>query len=136
MDETLKKLIEKGVLTEEQVREVMLTELNTHMTAAATTFHSLLCSNPHEHVIESLQRRNEGTCYFYVEAQLDNPWETPDHKLWLKETIRIMKEVGLVLPDELGNFVEEIVYAVKGTDLLVMKYPQAWDLLKRILKKD
>ena len=136
MDETLKKLIEKETLTEEQIREVILEGLVKSSVAAAETFHALLCTKPHEYVLENVAERSETKCYFYVENQMEDIWKLPDHQTWLRETTKIMEEVGIVLPDELGYFTGELVKAAVGAKAFIMKYPRARELLERVLEID
>lgn len=136
MDETLKKLIDKGTLTEEQVRDAMLTGEDTRIQAAAETFHLLMCNRPHVYEVEGISSRQPGKCYFYPEDQIDNTWELPDHQTWTKKTVEIMSMVGITLPEELNPFLKAITHMVGEATILLAKYPSAEPLLIELIKND
>ena len=80
-------------------------------------FHTLMCNN-HE----------DGSCDWYTEVQMANPWEKKSHKWWMEYTLDIMEESGISIEDaneilqQLGKLIAEVNKCDKRVVLLLRKY--------------
>ena len=130
MLELIKKLLEQGIISEEQLHEAMIETPDKQMKGVADTLHSLLCHEHHPSPTE-LGDRNEEYCYFYSEATLDDPWTQPEHKTWVLEAVNLMSRLNLSLPADLSKFIDSLVVTVKLIDNLLGKYPEGKETLRK-----
>lgn len=139
MDEVIERLIQKGFVTEEQIKEIALEGVDDKMNGCAMLMHSLFCkARLHIHSPEGLPTRLDdinasGTCYWYAEQALETCWQEPDHKDWLNACADEMVRQEFKLSKELHDFLLIVTKAASEIHFLKQKYPHAGELLKEFL---
>ena len=131
----LDKLVEKRIITREQIREVAETGVDDTMNSCAELMHTLLCSvTLHIHSPEELQTRGDDfACYWYAEQAIESCWQEPDHELWLNICADEMVRQEFKSSKELHDFLLIVTKAAAEIHFLKQKYPHASELLRELL---
>lgn len=126
----IKRLLDQGILTPEQLHEAMIETPDKQIMGVAETLHSLTCHEHHPSPTE-LGDRNEEYCYFYSETGVKDCWTQPEHKTWVLEAVGLMERLNLPLPSDLSKFIDSLVVTVKLVDNLLGKYPEGKEVLRK-----
>ena len=135
----LEKLIQKGFVTEEQIREISLEGVDDKMNGCADLMHSLFCdAGFHEYRVEALIDKksyiqHSSICYWYAEQTLETCWQEPTHKRWILRASNEMERQNFGSPKELHDFLLIVTKAAAEIHFLKQKYPHAGELLKELL---
>jgi len=74
-------------------------------------------------------------CMFYVESDvLDDCWDAFDHNLWLKKTIRVMKEQEIADPEVMKEFLQKLTKVSMDARQFINQYPESFRLLEEIAR--
>jgi len=127
----LDKLKEKGIVTEEQLKEIAMEGVDNTMNSCAELMHTLLCRKDHVYDAGSISSAIE--CCWYAEQVLDTCWQQSDHKHWLARCVDEMARQELGSPEELHDFLLVAVKAIAEIHFLKSRWPKSVELLKELL---
>ena len=127
----LDRLKEKGIITEEQIKEIAMDGVDDTMNASAELMHILLCNQDHAYAPEDAHKM--GVCCWYAEQTFDNCWHMVTHKAWLIRSTNEMTLQRLQSPKELHDFLLVAIKAAAEIHFLKSKWPNSGELLKELL---
>jgi hypothetical protein len=84
-EQILNKLIENGMVTEEDVERVKRSGYSNAEYVLADLLHTLLCVLDHD----------KDECKYYAETQMINTWERPNHLHWLERQRAIREKCNI-----------------------------------------
>jgi len=128
----LDRLKEKGIITEEQLKELAMEGVDDTMNACAELMHTLLCRREHEYNPEMLPLRNM-KCFWYAEQTLGTCWQEPEHKHWLNCCADEMVRQEFKSPKELHDFLIVAAKATGEVHFLKSRWPNSGEFLKELL---
>jgi len=135
MDNLIKTMLEKDLLSEEDLHSLLIENPDEQMKGMVEILHPLLCDKPHKYRPEDLLNRSVpdlACCYFYAEEHLENTWQQLDHKFWTKKIITDFHRIGIILPKEMADFAQLLVKVGGHLIRLLTKYPAAYEMVLRI----
>jgi hypothetical protein len=103
------------------------------------TLHLMLCKRMHVSHDMNLAPpsgdRNEYYCYFYIERQMEDCWDMPDHKKWLEVADKIRNLVDIEDDAKFRVFMSKLLNITSQIEWLKSHYPSSLGLTKLFVSK-
>jgi len=133
-EDIIKELIRTGQVTQEAVDQTRV-KVDKTLQACAYTLHTLMCNREHENNPEKahgLIREQTEKCLWYAEESLEATWDAPEHSLWLRRTLEVMKEQEITEPEVMKEFLRKLTEVSVAVNDLIAWYPKSFRLLEEI----
>ena len=72
--------------------------------------HLLTCQKPHSHNPESILERQDNICYYYIEMDMADGDEMPDHILWEDKSEKFKFAMGFLTNEATLDFIKDCVH--------------------------
>lgn len=69
--------------------------------------HLITCNLPHSYNPEDILNRKEGHCYYYIEMNMANSSELPDHIIWEDKTEKFKFAMGFTSDEATLDFLRD-----------------------------
>jgi len=132
-DEVIQELINTGKITQEAVDEARV-KTDSVLQACAFAMHTLLCNKEHAQDPDMLLQPAIKKCKWYLESDvLKDYWSAPEHSIWLRRTLVVMREQEITEPEMMRAFLQRLSEVVADVRSLISWYPKSFRLLKEAI---
>ncbi len=97
------------------------------------TLHLIMCDRYHMYDMTSIIDREEGKCYYYVEADVAGGEEMPDHLRWEGILNKFKKSLNLKSDEEAFDFIKDSIDLVQKIRILSDGIKTREDFIKTLL---
>lgn len=104
------------------------------MRTLVDTLHILLCKHPHVYDMMQLLDRKPNLCYYYLEHDIAECDELPDHIKWQEVAEQFKKHMNLKDDKEALNFIRDILRIAGDLKKLVGNNTDRMDFVKEVLR--
>lgn len=71
--------------------------------------HLLCCTKPHAMQMEDILDRKDDVCYFYIERDIAQGHELPDHLEWEMEVSKFQNSMGFMTDEATLDFIRDCI---------------------------
>jgi len=100
----------------------------------AMTLHLLLCKKPHADNWDA-HEKYPGSCTYYLEGQLEDPWSQPCRAEWLEKAKNIFALSGFEKEEDLQFMMNKLTEVLRKIEFLLVQYKSLNDVVITIISE-